>query len=145
MIVLVVMEELERHFLGRRQLGEDLWVWGSHDTSLATELTCSKCASQLVINVSSCPGGAYSQVGSLFVGEVETVFTTRTVWGIMGRRSVFVSYHFEYCEREFPDNLIAFVKLAAANTNRCYKLAFSRGWARYHRRCRDLMALAGVP
>jgi len=128
MIELVVMEELKQHFLGQHQLGEDLWLFGD-------VLTCGP--GQMLLSVSNCPGGAYAQLGHLLVGEIETVFTVKTVWGIMGHRSVMTKHYFEYCDPAFPDNLVAFVKRAAFNTNKCYKLQSRRFWMHYGRELRQ--------
>jgi len=127
-IAAVVMEEIDRYFLDRHQFGEELWVCGSHDLLDALHLSLS---------VGPAPGGAYSHFGSLMVGSYETVFSVKTVWGIMGHRSDKEEFHFEYCDPAFPDNLIAFVKRAAFNTHKCYKLQNKRFWRKYVRTARQ--------
>ena len=74
MIVLVVMEELERHFLGVHQIEENLWTLGDRGKHYAPNLTMS---------VAPAPGGAYSYFGWLAVGDAEVVLTLKTVRGIM--------------------------------------------------------------
>jgi hypothetical protein len=129
MIVLVVMEELERHFLDVHQIEENLWTLGSREKYYGSQ----QHDRTLAMSVGVAPGGAYSHYGRLTVGDAEVVFSTKTVWGIMRHQHRVVEHHFEYCEREFPDNLIAFVKLAARNAQRCFSLSHSRMWDRRRR------------
>jgi hypothetical protein len=119
----VVKGEVDRHFLGRLQLEENLWVSGSYNRN---EPHLSLC-------VSTCGGGAYSYFGNLLVSEFEVVFAVKTLWGIMRSRFDMVDHHFEFCDPAFPDNLIEFVKLSATRTNRCFTLQHKRGWKRRYR------------
>ena len=131
MLITVVTEELNRHFLGQHEVAPHVWVWG---TNVERDLWEDSRPGQLVLSVSQCPGGAYSHFGRIVVDDFEAVLWVKTVWGIMARRSERTEHHFEYCDPAFPENLVDFVKRAARNANRCYELAFQRGWSRYERR-----------
>jgi hypothetical protein len=126
MLMQVVMEELERHFLDVRQIEESLWTLGDREKA-------GGCWNTLAMGVSVAPGGAFSHYGRLVVGDDEVVFTVKTVWGIIRHRSEAAEHHFEYCDPAFPDNLVGFVKLAAHNAQRCFELAHRRMWARHRR------------
>jgi len=123
MIMQVVMEELERHFLDTHQIEESLWTLGDRE----------KPSGNLVLSVAVAPGGAFSHFSRLTVGDAEAILSTKTVWGIMRHQHRQVEHYFDYCDPAFPDNLIAFVKLAAHNAQRCFSLAHRRMWARHRR------------
>jgi len=79
MIVLVVMEELERHFLDVHQIEENLWTLGSREKYYGSQRNDRT----LAMSVAPAPGGAYSYFGWLAVGDAEVVLTLKTVRGIM--------------------------------------------------------------
>ena len=123
----LVFDELFRAF-ERQQLSEDLWL--SRDISPQSSM-------HITLYVAKCPGGAYSQFGTIKVNEDHVYMMLKTVKGIISRRSEHTKHNLPFCDPHFPDNLIELVKTAAKNAQKCFDLSHSRTWMRYRReRCK---------
>lgn len=123
----VVRGFLEEELFQRQQLSERLWL-----------TTCNREQEFVSLLVAPAPGGAYSCFGKLKIEESTVTLSLKTVWGIMAHRHELRNYRFDFCDPAFPDNVLVFVKQAAANAQRCFDLSHQRCWARFGREVRKI-------
>jgi hypothetical protein len=127
----IVHKELLKAF-GRQQLNERLWL--SCDEIGSHVRTNDNINARIILYVSKCPGGAYSQFGTLWVKEDLVYAEFKTVWAIVGHRARCSKHNFSFCDPNFPDNLVDFSKKAAANAQKCFDLSHARVWRRHRRK-----------
>lgn len=126
-----VLEAVEHEFLktldGRHEIRDRLWILGE-----------SKRGSGFHIDlwVSECPGGAYSAFGTLALDDGCIILQLKTVWGIIRCQSRHSTHKFEFCDPDFPNNVVCLIYAAATNANKVFRLAHSRHWAHYRRKTR---------
>lgn len=79
----------------------------------------------------NCRGGEYHQFGSMTVFADRVELDLYTVYSIMFRRYCVEKYVFESNDPKYPDNVVEFLKAAAANALRVFKLARKRDWHKW--------------
>jgi len=120
-----VKAEFERLFRGRHEI-DKLWILGDSESGDHSTLS---------LWVSECPGGAYNAFGRLAVNDNGcATLQLKTIWGIIRHQSRQTTHVFDFCNPDFPDNVVRLIHIAAANSNRAFRLAHSRSWSHYRRK-----------
>lgn len=89
----------------------------------------------LYIAQSDCPGGSWNNIGYVRIYDDHVKLSMKTIYGIFHSRSELEEFIFQYCDPEFPDNVLLFLCRAALNARMAWNLQDRRYW---RKRVRDL-------
>jgi hypothetical protein len=89
----------------------------------------------LYIAQSNCPGGAWNNIGYAHIYDDHVKLNMKTIYGIFHSKSELEEFIFQYCDPEFPDNILSFLHRAALNARMAWNFQDRRYW---RKRARNL-------
>jgi len=135
MIVDVVTDVLKQRWGSPSEISPNVWL------SIEERSLSGQCENDRAVWVSGCPGGSYHFFARISIRESGVSFNVRTVYGIIMRRfNNSEEFFFEYCDPGFPENFFEFVRRAATNALKCYKLEHARSCNNRRRRERQAIS-----
>ena len=122
----------------RKRFSVSTWVHikknprGSYEGRVSSAWIPSKDA-RYICSVSTCPEGSWSYFANFGVFDDHIKLSLKTPVGILRHVCSFEYRVFNFCDPDFPDNFVGFLKQAATNANACFELANRRTRARWNR------------